>query len=290
MDNFCIITNNEKDRGFVFSKEIRDYIIAKGKHCVIPKESMIHIMEYDPYIDVNDIPEETECAIILGGDGTLIHAANDLFHRQIPLLGVNIGTLGFLTEVDKEHVYNALERLFADEYTLDKRMMLRSTIMDNSRVAYQGYALNDVVISKRGMSRIITVEVYVNDQMIDTYLCDGMIVSTATGSTGYNLSAGGPMVVPGLEAMIITAICPHSLHNRCVMVSATDELKLVLGKSKEGSHIDAASAIHDGRVIRSLCSGDVIHISKAEKSTNLLKVNDTNFFEIVRSKIMRGRC
>ena len=283
MNKFCIITNNDKDKDYDFSNMIKGYLESQNKVCTIVQEAENHVNEYDPYIDVSVIERDTDCVIVLGGDGTLIQAANDLVHLNIPILGVNLGTLGFLTEVEKINIIPVLNRLFVDDYRLENRMMLKGDIKD----LYSGYALNDIVISKRGQCRIIMIKVYINDRLVDTYLCDGIVVSTATGSTGYNLSAGGPIVVPEMECMMITAICPHTLNNRCIMVSPTDKIVLELGKSKE-TVLDEANAIFDGRLVTSLVSGDKILIKRAKEVTTLVKATDTSFFELVQTKILKG--
>lgn len=313
MKNFCIITNNDKDKDYEVSKYIKEYLESKGKRCVIAKEASHRVNEYDPYTDVSVIEPDTECAIVLGGDGTLIQAANDLVDLDIHVLGVNLGTLGFLTEIEKDHILPILDKLFDDQYSTEVRMMLYGEIYNNEQFlkienkeaplreeqldienatyvkTYGGHALNDIVISKRGLCRIITVKVYINDRLVDTYLCDGVVVSTATGSTGYNLSAGGPLVVPEIEAMMITAICPHTLNNRCIMVSPKDKIVLELGKSK-ATLIDEAASIFDGRLVKPMVSGDRIEITRAKEVTKLVKATDTSFFEIVRTKILKGGC
>lgn len=291
MKKFCIITNNDKDKDYEISKLIKNYLEGEGKSCVIATEVGGRCNEYDPYTDVSVIDDDTDCAIVLGGDGTLIQAANDLVYKDIPILGVNLGTLGFLTEIEKDNIIPVLKRLFEDKFEVETRMMLVGELynyIDNEPVkTYYGHALNDIVISKRGLCRIITVKVYINDKLVDTYLCDGVVVSTATGSTGYNLSAGGPLVVPEIEAMMITAICPHTLNNRCIMVSPKDKVVLELGKSK-ATLIDEAASIIDGRLIKPLVSGDRIEIKRAKEVTKLVKATDTSFFEIVRTKILKG--
>lgn len=283
MNKFCIITNNDKDKDYVFSNMIKEYLESQNKHCTIAKEARNHINEYDPYTDVSVIEPDTDCIIVLGGDGTLIQAANDLVQLNIPILGVNLGTLGFLTEVEKHNIIPVLNRLFVDDYHLEKRMMITGDIQNH----YYGYALNDIVISKRGQCRIIMIKVYINDRLVDTYICDGIVVSTATGSTGYNLSAGGPIVVPEMEGMMITAICPHTLNNRCIMVSPSDKIVLELGKCKETVQ-DEANAIFDGRLVTSLITGDRIEIKRAKEVTTLVKATDTSFFELVQTKILKG--
>lgn len=292
MDKFCIITNNDKDKDYAVSNRIKGYMESQGKVCYIAKPAANHVNEYDPYIDADAVDDDTDLALVLGGDGTIIQAANDLVYKNIPLLGINLGTLGFMAEVEQDNMIPVFEKLFKDEYTIDTRMMLRGDVMHYttySNSCYQGHALNDIVISKRGLCRIITVKVYVNDRLMDTYLCDGLVVSTPTGSTGYNLSAGGPIVFPGIEAIMITAICPHTLNNRCIMVSPKDKVVLVLGKSKTSVN-DEANVIFDGRLVRNIDSGDCIEITRANEVTDIVKVSDTSFYDVVREKILKGRC
>ncbi|BBF41918.1 NAD kinase [Lachnospiraceae bacterium KM106-2] len=289
MEKFCIITNNDKDKNYVISKEIQTYLKSVGKSCIIAKEADIRVQEYDPYTDISVIDDDTDCAIVLGGDGTLIQAANDLLDKDIPLLGVNLGTLGFLAEFEKDSIYDMLPYLFEDKCTIENRMMLDGKAYDETNKAiYHGKSLNDIVITKRGLCRLITIHVYVNDELIDTYLCDGVIVATPTGSTGYNLSAGGPVVVPKLQAMMITPICPHTLNNRCIMVTADDKIELEIGKSKETLE-DEAMAVYDGRIVCALKTGNRIQINKANEETRLVRVTDKSFFQILRSKIGKGR-
>ncbi len=292
MDKFCIITNNDKDKDYKVSKKIKAYLESQNKICYIAKEASDHVNEYDPYIDVDAVDDDTDLALVLGGDGTMIQAANDLVYKNIPLIGINLGTLGFMAEVEQDNMVPVFEKLFKDEYTVDTRMMLYGNVLHYAayrNTSYKGHALNDIVISKRGLCRIITVQVYVNDRLVDTYLCDGLVVSTPTGSTGYNLSAGGPIVFPEIEAIMITAICPHTLNNRCIMVSAKDKVVLVLGKSKTSVN-DEANVIFDGRLVRNIDSGDRIEITRAKEVTEIVKVTDTSFYDVVREKILKGRC
>ena len=292
MDKFCIITNSSKDKEFTVSKMIKTYLESQGKECYIAKPALNHVNEYDPYIDIDALETDTDCAIVLGGDGTIINAANDLVYQNIPILGINLGTLGFMAEVEKDSIVPVFERIFNGDYRVDERMMLKGDVLQHntySRAGYHGHALNDIVISRRGFCRIITVKVYVNDRLVDTYLCDGVIVSTPTGSTGYNLSAGGPLVCPEVEAILITAICPHTLNNRCIVVSPNDKVVLELGKSKE-SVDDEANVNFDGRLVRNITSGDSIEINRAKEVTRLIRASKVGFFDVVREKISKGRC
>lgn len=205
---------------------------------------------------VQDIPKDAECAIVLGGDGTMIQAAIDLVHCDVPILGVNTGTLGFLTEVECQNLEEALERLLKDDYTTESRIMLKETAKfkgEDSRTSC--YALNDMVIAKQGECRLITVKVFQGEELVDIYRADGLIVATPTGSTGYNLSAGGPVLVPGLHATVITPICAHSLNKRSLLLDAKERIVLEIGQTKEAGE-DTAVLQADGRTVGMLKTGD----------------------------------
>lgn len=283
MDKFCILTNTDKDKNYETSMKIKQYLESKGKNCIITKDHTNGIGEYTSYTDVSEIPKDTECAIVLGGDGTFIQAANDMLYWDIPIIGINLGTLGYLTEIEKQNIIPAFEKLFRNEYKIESRMMLKGSIQFEETM-YSGVALNDIVISKGGSCRLITVKVYVNEEFMDSYIGDGVIISTPTGSTGYNLSAGGPIVAPELQAMIITPICPHSLNKRSLVLSAKDKIRLEVGRSKQVS-ADEAVVTLDGRVRMQMQSGDKIKVRKSSQETKILKLTDASFVHILRNKI-----
>lgn len=284
MDKFCVITNSDKDSNYETAKFIKNYLESRGKTCVITKNMLIQKDEWKGYTDVAEIPVHTQCAIVLGGDGTMIQAANDLVNKDIPILGINLGTLGFLTEIEKQDIIPALEMLFQDDCVVENRMMLQGEIFCNGEKVFNGYALNDFVVGKRGFCRLIRLHIYINDEWADTYVADGVVISTPTGSTGYNLSAGGPVLAPDIKAMIITPICPHSLNKRSLVVSANDKIVIKIGKSKE-VQLDEATAIADGRTIFEVKSDDIIEIRKAVQETKIIKLTDTSFFERLRTKL-----
>jgi len=284
MNRFLIITNKEKDIGFLMTKKIVAYIEKAGKIAILPSVSSAH-----EEFDLVDIPENIDCAIVLGGDGTIIQTANDLMTSGIPILGVNMGTLGFLAEIEEQHVPEALDRLFQDDYRIENRIMIQGNIIYNSRNPdneedWVGYALNDVVITRKGFSRIISLGIYVNDVLVDNFLGDGVIISTPTGSTAYNLSAGGPIVIPPACVMVITPICPHSLSPRSIVVSAEDTIKVIVGKSKKTLEAEAM-VNYDGKKVLDLGTDDIIEIKKAIYNTKLIKLNRTGIYEILRSKL-----
>lgn len=283
MNNFCIITNIDKDFDYKTTKLIQEYLISKGKRCLISTERNI-VGTKDEDIDVSWIKDDTDCVIVLGGDGTIIRAATDLYTKEIPLLGINLGTLGFLAEIEKQDIIPAIDSLLEEDIQIQKRMMLNGNVSRNNQTTYEDYALNDIVISRSGFSRIICVSVYVNDILVDTYHGDGVIIATPTGSTGYNLSAGGPVAAPSSNVMMITPICPHTMSQRSVLVSSDDEITVLIDKSKK-TQKEEAIATFDGRMGMELKAGDEIRIKKAEKVTKLIKINQKSFYEILRSKL-----
>lgn len=284
MDRFLIITNSEKDIDFHVTKKIVTYIEKVGKTAIMASVSSVQ-GDFNPEV----IPENIECAIVLGGDGTIIQTANDLMSHNIPILGVNMGTLGFLAEIEEQYILEALDRLFKDQYRIEDRIMIEGDIIFHSAKkekedGFKGNALNDVVISRKGFSRIICLGIYVNDELVDNFRGDGVIISTPTGSTAYNLSAGGPIVMPQASAMVITPICPHSLSPRSIIVSSEDTIKVVVGKSKKTQEAEATAAF-DGKKVIDLGTDDTILIKKAEHITQLVKLNRTGIYEILRSKL-----
>jgi NAD+ kinase len=284
MDRFLIITNKDKDVDFLVTNKIVAHIEKAGKTAIL--SSVSSVQENDKK---REIPEDIDCAIVLGGDGTIIQTANDLISYNIPILGVNLGTLGFLAEIETHNVLEALDRLFIDDYRIENRIMIEGNInysplhpkpVENS----MGYALNDVVITRKGFSRIISLGIYVNDELVDNFLGDGVIISTPTGSTAYNLSAGGPIIIPRASAMVITPICPHSLSPRSIVVSAEDTIKVVVGKSKKTQEAEAIATM-DGNLVIDLGTDDTVVIKKARYNTKLIKLNRTGIYEILRSKL-----
>ena len=285
MDKFLVITNERKDRDYVITKQIEDYIIASRRKCTLIGTRELENRDTAPEVGA-------QCAIVLGGDGTLIRCAAHLMELDIPILGINLGTIGFLAEIEKHNINKALDRLFEDDYTLENRIMLRGDLNGGANrkfpdVAFTSYALNDIVITRKGLSRIISLRIYVNDELVDDYRGDGVIVSTPTGSTAYNLSAGGPIITHRADVMVITPICPHSLSPRSVVVSAEDVVKIVVRRSKKTQN-DEAIATFDGQTVIDLGTEDEILINKAEYKTRLIRLNQTGIYEILRSKLTSG--
>lgn len=287
MKKFCVISNRGKGETQEVAGYIVRYLEQREAECFVLENQKDVRDGVRHFTRTEEISEMTECALVLGGDGTMIQAAIDLVHQNIPILGINMGTMGFLTEVERQHMDQALDRLLAADYTIENRIMLTAARWSGDQgqgAAGPIYALNDVVVSKRGSCRLITIEVYINEELADIYRADGLIVSTPTGSTGYNLSAGGPVMVPHAHATVITPVCPHSLNKRSLVVSAADRIRLQIGRTKEALE-DTAVLMVDGRNTGELVTGDVLDIRVPEEMTQLVKLSDRSFYKRMRDKL-----
>ena len=286
MKRFCVITNRDKEDSNRKAVYIQEYLEQKGGKCLILENRRVISEGVLHYTEADKIPEETECVLVLGGDGTIIQAAIDLVHSKLPILGINMGTVGFLTEVEPQNLERALDLMLQDKYTIENRIMPResSVTPTGTSSGKACYALNDVVLSKRGDCRLITIKVYINDELADIYRADGLIISTPTGSTGYNLSAGGPVMVPDTEATVITPICAHSLNKRSLVVSAMDRIVLELGQTKDFQE-DEAVLVVDGRTVRGLSTGDRLEVLVPEDQTRIVKLSGVSFYKKMRDKL-----
>lgn len=285
MNRFCIITNSDKDENDKTARHIVSYLEKKGCECLVLENKQWQAGGILHFTDVTQIPGNVECAIVLGGDGTMIQAAVDLVHRDLPILGINTGTLGFLTTVEQNRIDISLDRLLQGEYIIESRIMLKEGKMflgEDSRSSC--YALNDMVISKRGSCRLITIKVYVNDELADIYRADGLIIATPTGSTGYNLSAGGPVMAPNVHAMVVTPICAHSLNKRSLVLDGKDKISLEIGQTKEVCE-DLAMLTADGRIVGELHTGDCLVIQVPHGDTKVVKLSGVEFYERMREKL-----
>ncbi len=221
-----------------------------------------------------------DCLFVLGGDGTLLRAAAKTCGHGVPMLGINLGRLGFLTEVELGGIPLALDELEAGRYSVEQRLMLRCTVMHGETAVLETEALNDAAVMKRDISRTIRVALSVNGALADSVSCDGMLVSTPTGSTAYSLSAGGPIVTPCLECMLVTPVSPHTLHSRTLVVSADDAVVV-------RPEFDADIILScDGMFQRQLCQGETIHIRRSEHQARFIRFHEGYFYPLLRSKFL----
>ena len=284
MDKFYIITNRDKDQNLRFTEEIVQYLKEHGKKCQVQQAERRVEGEYH-YTDPALIPEDTQCILVLGGDGTLLQAARDVVHREIPMLGINLGTLGFLAEIDKTSIYTALDKLFADDYEIEERMMLTGTVWRGDKITGQDVALNDIVISRVGPPlRVIGFNNYVNDGYLNSYNADGIIIATPTGSTGYSLSCGGPIISPNAAMTVMTPIAPHTLNTRSIIFPEDDVITVELGEGRRQIQENGLASF-DGDVEVPMSTGDRIVIKKASVSVKILKLNHLSFVEVLRQKM-----
>lgn len=292
MDKFYIITNTMKDPGLKVARQIREYLIKKGKKCLIQKEEQDegHSQEECAnfkYTDVSKIPKDTECILALGGDGTLLQGARDTVERKIPLLGINLGTLGYLAEIDRASILPALDSLIDEKYEIKDRMMLEGKAYHQGKKIMEDIALNDIVIGRVGRLRILNLRIFLNGAYLTSYSADGIIVATPTGSTGYSLSAGGPIISPEASMIAITPIAAHTLNARTIILPDDVEIMIEIG-NRTGEFPDEAEATFDGDTSVKLSSPDKIVIRRSEKITRMVKINQTSFVEVLRNKMSKN--
>lgn len=278
MKQFLIITNKTKDIDLAITNKITAYLESKGAMC-------------DVYKDSFGVPavlntKKIDCAIVLGGDGTILQAASYLVKRDIPILGVNMGTVGFLADIEVDDIELSLDALLNGTYYIEDRMMLNGTVIRDGFTISDTVNLNDMAICRSGFSKIINFSIFVNNEFVDTYGADGIVISTPTGSTGYNLSAGGPIVTPKAEAIIITPISPYSLSTRSIVLSGNDKVTIEVGRIRK-SPVEEAFATFDGQTGTRVKENDVIHVLRSDIKAHLIKIKDTSFFEVLRYKIGR---
>ena len=283
MDSFYIITNKDKDPGFQTTRFVKEYLEKRGKKCTI-RENMVESGGNYKYTDAAGIPDDVDCVLVLGGDGTLLQASRDLTERDLPLLGINMGTLGYLAEVDRKGIEPALERLLAGEYQIVSRMMISGEVYHQGKKVMGDLALNDIVIGRYGRLRIIDFKIYVNGEYLNRYSADSMVISTPTGSTGYSLSAGGPIVSPEASMLLMTPVAPHTLNTRSIILPDDAEItvEMLPGHSRSG---DDAEVTFDGDTSVRLTCTDKVVIRKAVKKTRLIKINQISFLEVLRTKM-----
>ena len=234
-------------------------------------------------VQKTQLAQKADVLLILGGDGTMLNAARLAGERGIPILGVNMGGLGFLTEVRLEHLYPSLERVFANEYVLDERLMLGTHIHRHGETVAQGVVLNDVVISKGTLARMIELRIAIQGQFVTNLRGDGLIISTPTGSTAYSLSAGGPIINPAVRSLILAPICPHTLTHRPLIVPDDAEIEVSLTSKDEG-----AMATLDGQVGVAMTQGDTVALKVSEHRTRLIRFPESSYYGVLREKLKWG--
>ena len=270
--------------------EIRDQILAMAafldekKIAVFIEENTARHCELNSYktLHIDSIAANADLVIVLGGDGTMLSAARALLDSKIPLVGVNRGRFGFLTDVNSESMLEAMDGILQGEFNIEQRILLTASILRDGKIISEGCALNDVVVTKTGMSRLIELEVFIDGQFVHKQRSDGLILSTPTGTTAYSLSAGGPILHPTLDAIALVPICPHTLSNRPIAINSASKVEITLVYAED------AGVHFDGQLQVAIKQGDKVIVQRAEKTVSLLHPLGHSHYDMLREKLNRG--
>ena len=288
MKKIGVLPNIDKDINLEYTKSIVSWLLEKECTPLAMQNFKEALVGCEYFENMHDLCKESDFVIVLGGDGTLLDKAPTAALYNKPLIGINLGTLGYLTDVEKSEGQKALDKVFKGEYIIEDRMMLELTIgnsLDNSANVRKLTALNDVYMIRGTMSKMITADIRVNSQYIDTYKADGIIISSASGSTAYNVSAGGPIAKPDLDIMLVTPICPHKIYSRPSIVSGNDIITVGL----ENNSSEEVIISIDGKNIGNLKNSDILNITKSEYHTSIMRTSNLGFYDILRNKFATSR-
>ena len=288
MKRIGIIAKQNKPEAVTITGRLVEWLQPKGVEVYIEEgiEKSLRPNLRAPFLNPvkrEEIPSHAEMIIVLGGDGTLLSVARLVGSHEVPILGVNLGGLGFLTEITLEELYRVLERVIQGDFVTDERVVFHAAVIRRGERLAEFIVLNDAVINKGALARIIDLETTINGEYLTTFKSDGLIISTPTGSTAYNLSAGGPIVYPSLHCIIITPICPHTLTNRPIVIPDDVQIRATL-KAKQQEVILTL----DGQQGFSLEFEDVVEVRKAEGRILLIKSPYRHYFEVLREKLKWG--
>lgn len=280
MTKFGIIINKVKDKDFKFTTELIRLLQKLNCEFYLTDEIAKSIHLEKLALTEKELYKLCDIIIAIGGDGTMLSVSRNVMKYGVPILGINMGHLGFITEVETKDVFTALQKVIANDYNIENRMMIEADIYEESKIVKTLYSLNDICISKGALAKIITLGVYINNNYFDIYNADGLLVSTPTGSTAYSLSAGGPIVAPNANIMLITPICPHTLASRTMVVSNDDIVRVHISEECEKAYLTA-----DGQKSLQLFGGDNVIIKKAPYCAKFVKVSNMSFYDVLRKKM-----
>ena len=281
MNHFYIIANAQKDYQLEITKKIQQFIIQNGGTC----DYQLNQEQEGTIFDKRQIPDDTECIFVVGGDGTLLGAARIMADRNIPLIGVNTGHVGYLCELETDTVLNGVKQLLTEkEYTIEQRILLSGSFITREGKTKQQMALNDVVIHRSGRLQVVDLIIFVNGEYLNTYSADGIIIATPTGSTAYSMSAGGPIVDPKANLLLITPISPHTLNAKSIVLGAEDKITIEVAV-RNGEQEEKVEVSFDGNPVGTLRAGESITIQKAPVCTKILKLSRLSFLERLRKKL-----
>ena len=276
-----ILINESKEEARALQLELMAWLEARGIATACPRD--VYCRENVDLDKALHQLDQADVILVLGGDGTLIHAALLLAGRNTPLLGVNLGRLGFLTSLERDTLYQGLEKFFRGEYRIDERMMFDVELFRNDCMIGSTRVLNDAVVSKDALARMVDIRIRINGEFVDRYSADGLIIATPTGSTAYSMSAGGPIVAPNLSAVILTPICAHTLSSRPMVVSGEEEVEVTLLKASTDVMLTC-----DGQTGMRMKVGDMVRIRRSTVRTRFVRFWDRSFYDILHEKLNPG--
>ena len=280
MEKLAVIPNALRDIGLIETKKVVGLLIRRGKTVLMEERFRDESLNGVSFCGMDAMLETADTAVVLGGDGTILNIAPQAARHKLPLMGINLGNLGFLAQAEKGD-YGIFDVLLAEDYTVLSCMMLDCVILKNGRELRRFVALNDVVASGDGYSRMVTVSAAVNGTCIGTYSADGLIVATAVGSTAYSLSAGGAIMHPEMDAMMLTPICPHTLKARSTVVPGEDRVEIISCPPYRSSVI----VMVDGKRRHVLEIDEQVRITRSQYRNQLINSNNRNFFDVLREKL-----
>lgn len=281
MKHFYMIVNPKRDEQLELTKEIQQFILEKGGTCGY----LVNRVQEGISFEGSQIPDETECILVVGGDGTLLRAARNMAERNIPLIGVNTGHVGYLCELERDTVIQGVHQLLTDDnYVVESRMLLSGSSIGGKAAIKERIALNDIVIHRSGMLQVVNLIISVNGEYLNTYSADGMIIATPTGSTAYSMSAGGPIVDPRADLLVVTPISPHTLNAKSIVLGAEDEITIEI-RTRNKEQEENVEISFDGEPVGILKEGEKILVKKAQVRTRILKLNRMSFLERLRKKL-----
>lgn len=279
-----VIPNKLKDTDLHITDLIAGWFNDRGSTIYASHDIEAELSSKVIGVDEEQLYEICDNLIVVGGDGTILGVAGSASDKGIPIVGVNLGRLGFLADIEPQALETSLQRLFDGDYQIEERMMLKATVVSPSGDKNVYYALNDINVTRGNFSRLVELEIKINNELCDIYPADGIIIASPTGSTAYNLSAGGPIIVPHANTYVLTPICPHTIYAKSIMMSDKDRVEI---KTLEAGN-DMALSI-DGRLEMYVTPEHSVYVERAEKVTKLIKLSQRNFFDILREKMVERR-
>ena len=275
MNNFYIIVSENDPKSAKQIEKTKKSIIKSLK-----RYDFVSCDTHEGFLERGfKIPKDVECVITIGGDGTMLRAARAAFGGSVLFIGINRGHMGYLTEISELTDYDSFtDRLVNDDFKIQERMMLSARAERNGKLIYKDFALNDVLMCKNDTVRMMEYEVYVNDTFLNSYRADGFLVSSPTGSTGYSMSAGGPIAEPSAKLLILTPICPHSINTRSMVLSADDRIKIIPKNETQLVSCDGADATP-------LENGDILTVTRSRTTMKFIKFKETSFLDTLRERM-----